>query len=293
MIDAIDAIVLWVAVSLAIAVLSDRSSTAWIGVGLAALLLPVPAFVDGHPVTKAALTALPILALVRSLDLAIDPRGWPMRRRMLHLLSIVDSRTFVRGTPGLARPALAELTIGAALFSAAAYGATRVSGGGAVVWIRGLLGGLMLFGGIGFMSALLELTLTASGIAAPRMQEAPHRSTSLNEFWARRWNRVISAVLHERCFVPLKRRGPIVALTGVFVASAALHGYQALSAIGVEAVLPMAAFFLVQPPLLILERRMGVRQWPRPAGWVWTLLALWIAAPLLTESVVPMLLFWR
>jgi hypothetical protein len=46
------------------------------------------------------------------------------------------------------------------------------------------------------------------------------------------------------------------------------------------------AFFLVQPPLIAVERRMKVRRWRPAAGRAWTLAALAIASPLLVEPAL-------
>ena len=53
----------------------------------------------------------------------------------------------------------------------------------------------------------------------------------------------------------------------------------------VAAVIPMpwmvAAFFLAQPPLLLVERHMRIRRWPESAARTWTIATLTALLPLL------------
>ena len=147
----------------------------------------------------------------------------------------------------------------------------------------------MLFGSFESATAVFVLIFCASGMAAPLFSDAPYRSTTLQEFWARRWNRVISSALNERIFVPLRRRGAVLALTTVFLASGLVHAYQAAVSLGGAAAITMAAFFLAQPPLLVAERVLGVRRWPAAAGFLWTFGLLFLLAPLLIEPALPII----
>ncbi len=91
-------------------------------------------------------------------------------------------------------------------------------------------------------------------------------------------------------FVPLRRRGAALALSAAFIASALVHAYQTTVALGGLAAVAMATFFMVQPPLMMVERWLGVRRWPAPAGFLWTFGLLFTLAPLLIEPVLPILL---
>jgi hypothetical protein len=88
-------------------------------------------------------------------------------------------------------------------------------------------------------------------------------------------------------FVPLARRGIVLALFAAFFASAVCHVLLAYMAmVRWKISLVCGAFFLVQPLLILTERRMNVRRWPTIAARAWTLSALAITSPLFVEPVI-------
>jgi hypothetical protein len=88
-------------------------------------------------------------------------------------------------------------------------------------WI-GMLGLiLMLHFGTFQLAALLWQSL---GVKADPIMSAPFRSTSLGEFWGKRWNLGFRQLAHELIFRPLYRRlGPGTAGFLVFVVSGLIH----------------------------------------------------------------------
>ena len=115
-------------------------------------------------------------------------------------------------------------------------------------------------------------------------REPGHRSTSISEFWADRWNVQASALFHRFFFAPLARRSVALGVCVAFGFSA--FGHACLADLGLgrwRISLACGAFFMVQPLLIAAERRMKVRRWSPAAGRAWTLTALALASPLFVE----------
>lgn len=109
------------------------------------------------------------------------------------------------------------------------------------------------------------------GVAVERLFDRPWASTSLSEFWGRRWNRAFSAVARERVFRPTARRwGRGAGLLASFLFSGLLH--ELLLSVPARGGwgLP-TAYFLLHGLLAASERG-------RAPGRAWT--AFWVLAPL-------------
>ncbi len=140
-------------------------------------------------------------------------------------------------------------------------------------WI-GMIGLILLLHfGTFQMVALLWQTL---GVNAQSIMSTPLRSTSLGEFWGRRWNHGFRQLAHELIFRPLYRGlGPDVAGFLVFVVSGLIHDLViSLPARGGYG-LP-TLYFLLQGVGVTVERseigrRFGLGQGVR--GW-WFMMAV-------------------
>lgn len=109
----------------------------------------------------------------------------------------------------------------------------------------------------------------AAGRPVLGLLDRPFRATSLSDFWARRWNRLIQRHLDEGFFRPVLRRGhPMLALFLTFFASGVLHLFCLANAgppatqlrVGAQ----IMAFFLAHAAGVAIERALG---WHRsPAG---------------------------
>ena len=129
------------------------------------------------------------------------------------------------------------------------------------------------------------------GISAPSLMRSPILSTSIGEFWTKRWN-VASSELVFRLFFfrPIARYDTTLALFVAFFASAVGHALLALMAMGrLNLAIACGVFFLVQPLLILAERRMKVRRWPTSAARAWTLTALAITSPLFVEPFIQLI----
>jgi hypothetical protein len=104
------------------------------------------------------------------------------------------------------------------------------------------------------------------------LEDSPFRSTSLTEFWARRWNRMVQANLKRGFFKPLARAGhPGLGVLAAFTASGVLHvmavagaGHASLIALPSLSVM---GFFLLHSGLVLIEKRLGWDQPPRHRPW--------------------------
>lgn len=150
-------------------------------------------------------------------------------------------------------------------------------------WI-GMIGlGLILHFGVIHVLALVFQSL---GRPVVPIMQAPLLSTSVSEFWSKRWNLAFRDYAHRTIFIPLaKWIGPRRAFIGVFAFSGLVHE----AAISIPARggfgLPLA-FFALQLIAVQLERRLakqGIRLSGSRTGTLWCI--AWIAAP------APLLLF--
>jgi hypothetical protein len=284
---------LWTAEVIAIALLSARRRGARTGIWLAIALLPLPAFVTEPWWPPVALLELALLfAVFRAADLAAD-RSWPtFAHRLAHMVSLIDKRRMTRVPRHFDWRALRNLFVAGGIAVAALWvvaEADRFDG-----WrhyaLRWYVGGAPLpFVFMAVLDAVLALVLAPFGWTVPPVNRAPYLATSLSDFWSRRWNSIINTILRDHVYRPVAHRGAVRAMTATFVASAALHAYLIGMLAGVLATLAWTAFFLVQPLMMWIERRLRVRRW-RPAwGHAWTLGALMLPYPLFIEPVLVLL----
>jgi len=161
--------------------------------------------------------------------------------------------------------------------------------------LRGWVGllGMVLIAHFGMFHVVALLWRRRRVDAVPVMA-APIRSTSLSEFWGRRWNLGFRQLGHDLIFQPLHGRiGPGGAGFLVFVASGLIHdfviSYPAHGGYGLP-----SAYFVLQGVGVSFERsrvgkRLGLRRGVR--GWLYTALftagpAFWLFHPPFVRNVV-------
>jgi D-alanyl-lipoteichoic acid acyltransferase DltB (MBOAT superfamily) len=101
---------------------------------------------------------------------------------------------------------------------------------------------------------LIALGWQSMGINAEPIMQCPLTSSSLAEFWGKRWNLGFRALSHKLVFRPLQRRyGTIVGTLGAFLVSGLVHdlviSIPARGGYGLP-----TAYFLLQGCGVILER---------------------------------------
>jgi alginate O-acetyltransferase complex protein AlgI len=207
----------------------------------------------------------------------------------------MDARAFLRGkpavgpTPGEWAFALAKLLLGLSLIGFASFQPWESSFLQAWLGMSGLV--LALHFGVFHLLCCLWRYL---GIAAMPLMNSPILSTSVTEFWSRRWNLAFRDLTHRYVFRPLAPRvGAAAALWIGFLVSGIIHDVViSLPARG-GCGLP-TLFFLLQAAAISLERsRLGKSAGLGRGltGWLSTLAVLLLPGPLLfheafRESIV-------
>lgn len=228
---------------------------------------------------------LGFVGLLRVIDTVRFREPWSARRRVLHVLSFVDSRTLRRARPQVDLLALGRALLWAALSIAGLYVAHSPQQ--IVRWAGGLV---LVYAAIESGYAFVGALYRALGFVTLPLHVLPVVSLSVGELWGVRWARPISAWLRETCFRPLARRGrPMLGLLLGFLVSGIGHAYPALVAIDLSMAAMMFSFFLVQGIFLIVEIRLGVSRWARPVRRVWTATLMVASSPLFVEPALRVL----
>jgi alginate O-acetyltransferase complex protein AlgI len=144
-----------------------------------------------------------------------------------------------------------------------------------------LLPGLSLVLHFGLFN-LLAGAWRLSGVDCRPLFVAPLRSTSLGEFWGRRWNLAFSQMTALAIYQPLVRRaGRRAALAASFLGSGLLHELAISVPVRAGYGLPMA-YFALHGALMMIEGRLARAGRPIDrvpwAGRAWTL--GWLVLPL-------------
>jgi alginate O-acetyltransferase complex protein AlgI len=141
---------------------------------------------------------------------------------------------------------------------------------------------------------LAALAWRRAGRDVAQIMRAPIRSTSLHEFWSRRWNRAFRDFAYPLVFRPLVRRGhPRLAEWAVFLFSGLVHELAISVPAGGGYGLPLV-YFLLQGCGCQIERRLstaGLRLQGSIAGWLFTALfvvpaAYWLFHPTFLRRVI-------
>ena len=142
--------------------------------------------------------------------------------------------------------------------------------------IRGWVGmvGVILLLHFGIFQAV-ALLWQSVGVKADSIMSAPLRSTSLGEFWGRRWNLGFRQLAHELIFRPLYRTlGPNAAGFLVFVLSGLIHDLViSLPARGGYG-LPTLYFVLQGAGVTVERSRLGQRFGQGASGWCFMMVFL-------------------
>ena len=230
----------------------------------------------------------------RVLDLTRDARGRPFRHRLWHVFAVIDSRQTTWASPALEVVALGKVLIyttfaivGLAIVIDVAPRAT----GGWYWFVRWTGGALFFYCLADAVEGGVRALYRAAGVVVPRQHLIPIASRSVQEFWGKRWNRVVGSWLRAHCFLPFAREGHVRAgLVAAFCASAAFHAYFTLVAVGWAMAVAMIVFFLIQGAFVLFELRMGVARWQPALARVWTVVAVLGCSPLFVEPILRILL---
>lgn len=279
------ALLLETALACAAAIVARRSKAAAIVLGAAAHLV-APWLAGPNALFRGLCALVGGIGLLRVIDIVRVGTSWSAMRRVVHVMSFVDSRTLERASSRLEVGALVRALSWAALGTAAFYVAR--SPHHVMRWGGGLvLAYALIEAGYATVFAAYRL----AGFVTPPLHVWPMLSLSIGELWGTRWARPVSTWLRETCFRPFaRRRRPMLGLLLGFVASAFGHAYAALVAVGFAMAVMMFAFFILQGLFVLVEMRMGIARWSRPARRLWTITLMVASSPLFVEPALRVLL---
>ena len=247
-------------------------------------MLVVPFLMAGTPlVVRMPAILVALISTLRAIDLAKEKSLRPASVRVWHMLAVYDTKRATRCQPTVkVRRALEAVAWFGLCLAIRLLPLSRLSR--VTIW---LLTVLFLVAVIELITRVIEVSWALVGIQSPPMHKAPYLSRTLREFWGARWNKVVSDWLREHCYKPLARRGwPQYGLQAAFAASGLMHGYIVLIVMDWWWALPIAAFFLIQAPLIWIEDVLRIRNRSAAVGHVWTMSALLISSPLFTEPLL-------
>ncbi|CAF2745329.1 unnamed protein product [Rotaria sp. Silwood2] len=115
----------------------------------------------------------------------------------------------------------------------------------------------------------------------------PIFSSSLREFWGRRYNRIIHTILKESIFEPIRLEfssSTIGALT-TFITNGLLHAHICLVTFGGKSLFPTFIFFFLHGIACSIETKMKI-QLPKYVEWIITHIFLLITAPLAVKPFI-------
>jgi hypothetical protein len=280
------ALVAYPLLGIVIAVIGGR-----LGVILASLGLFLPFSIPAeHTLWRTALTFGTTLFFLRSIDLVRSSRSCPLFDRIWLMFAMWDVRARQRvsrrfelraflafvGYAGVVAAGIALVTLGAPSVDSPSRLALR--------WLGGAL---VVYGAADAANALLVAGLGLGGLKPPRQHDAPVLARSVREFWSERWNLNIHAWFQRHTFLPLARRGHRkLGILAAFAASALLHFWLVAVPIGFVWAVPMAAFFLMQGGIAVIETKLSISRWSRPLQHAWTMTALLASSPLFVEPAL-------
>ncbi len=149
------------------------------------------------------------------------------------------------------------------------------------VSLRFCAGAAFLYALVAIIATIVTLLFLTAGYSLPMIHRHPVAARSVEEFWARRWNIVVSAWLHAFVFLPLARRRRIaLGIMLAFLVSGAIHGWLVLSALGPWAAFTATLFFVIQGMVVLAENRLRIRTWPPPLARAWTVIMILGTSPL-------------
>jgi hypothetical protein len=243
---------------------------------------------------RAICSAILFTNVMRVVDLA--QVEWPFKRRVLHVISVVDSRRLVRRAPRFEGLAMLALLGWAVLTAVALEVIARASHTtGIVHWlVRWLAGVVAIYALVAGLYRFLFVQYSALGFETPPLHITPARSRTVQELWGERWARPISEWLGATLFRPwARRRRPLVGVFLAFLVSASFHAYAIWVGLGFFAGLTMTAwtfaYFVAQAIVMSLEQVLRVRAWPKAMGHAWTVAWMLALAPMFVEPILRLL----
>jgi len=156
--------------------------------------------------------------------------------------------------------------------------------------LRWTLGVVFFYALVEWLCSFLNLMFAALGYRIPPLHRSPLLACTVQEFWGERWNLFVGGWFRRYIYQPFARmRRPKTGLLASFVGSAILHIWLMVNALSWKMAGVWAIFFLIQGPVILLERRLRIHHRPILLQRGWTLLLLFGLSPLFTEPMMRLL----
>jgi hypothetical protein len=261
--------------------------TARAGALLAGVFMAVPCFLDAPPLFRGGLMCGMFIPLVLASIPVLAPSVTGFRARLALLCSFDHTRDLKRRPRYFDTGSLVKLFLAIIVFGTALDAVESVPALGLWYLARWLAGGIMILAFAEMWTAFQKFLTASLGLTAPLLMQSPVLSTSITEFWTKRWNPGTSFMFRRLCFEPLTRRSPMLAFSVAFGLSGAGHMLLFyMATLNWEIAIINGSFFFVQPICILAERHLNVRRWAPAAGRVWTLAVLAITSPLFVEPAI-------
>jgi hypothetical protein len=269
---------------IATAAIARGPAAAHAGFALPVMLLPLPWFVDASAEARIVLAFAVGILFISAADFAAGRRPPTFVGRLTYIVAfaaLIDlttrervARHFDRRAAGRILLAVGAVGLGIALWTSASEAPRAMR-----TVIRVIAAAGVILAVADAHSDVVRLVSGLFGVRFADVHDHPYRSTTLADFWSRRWDRVAARWFRQHAFLPARKAGLTAALFSLFAVSAVMHAYLVAAVVSMPWM--VAAFFLVQPLLLMAERAMRVRRWrPLPAR-LWTIATLTTLLPLL------------
>lgn len=258
---------------------------------LNAAIIPVPFFVQTSlPLAKFWVGLMVVAATLRAVDLVRGVYRAPLGQRVFHMLVVFDARLAAARPRGLDTAAVRRglgwlVLVGAALAVVLGLGPVPLASPAHVArWAAALV---FMVATMEVASAWIPAAWGLAGIRPPVLHDAPYLARSVTEFWGLRWNRIVGTWLRLNVLKPFARgRRPLAGVAAAFAVSGLIHAYLALTELSWPWAVLMAAFFLAQIPLVLIERALALPRRHPAIGRAWTVAGLVLTSPLFLEPLL-------
>jgi hypothetical protein len=195
----------WFADLTLVLVLSARPATTRMAVLVAGLFLAIPCLLWAQPFARALLMCCMALPLAIATLSSLAPSITSFRERLAYVLTWLGTREVKRRPRCFDTKALLHLVAATVILAIAIACVKRASQSNLIFW-RWFSGGIMFMAFAEMATAAHHFLTALIGLSAPPLMRSPMLSTSLTDFWTRRWNPAASALVFRRFFfAPLAR----------------------------------------------------------------------------------------
>jgi hypothetical protein len=296
MMSIVAGIALWVSAWIGISAIARTAVGARLSAVLVLAVLPLPWLVHAPYPHRVMLAFAFACLFLSAVDFAAGRRPATFAARLRYVLgfcALIDSTTAVNVDRHFDRGAVRRIVIDlcAGALAAASWIAASALPATLRIPLRMCALAALVLVLAELDSNIIRLLSAACGVHFAAVHFHPYRSRTITEFWSRRWNLLGARWFRQHAFLPLRARGVTLALFTLFGVSAAIHVYLIASVVPARWMAMCAAFFLSQPVLIIIERRLRVRTWPTHAARIWTFALLIALLPLLLTPLLAALEF--